>query len=173
MDQGKHHVDVISTDDYTIDLLEKYDALVLSPGPGLPDDFENLKKAIRDAEGVLPIWGVCLGHQAIAEAYSGLVYQLPLVMHGIKSDIKILDRKGLWRGIEVPDPVGRYHSWMVSDVDFPEELIVTSRDDAGRIMSFRHRSLPIFGVQFHPESYMSDQGLLLAKNFMEIVDKLH
>lgn len=167
---GKCRVDVRATEDFLPELLEQYDALVLSPGPGLPDDHNNLKTGIGAAIGVMPIWGVCLGHQAIAEYYNGRLFQLPTVYHGIKSELSVIDRIGLWKQIEHADPVGRYHSWMVDKDSFPDCLVITSEDSEGRIMSFRHRDLPVFGVQFHPESFMTNQGLLLMENFLRFVE---
>ena len=168
---GADKVDVVSTADYNKELLAFYQGVVLSPGPGLPDDHQLLKVAIQDAQASLPIWGVCLGHQAIAEVFGGELIQLPLVFHGIKSEVIISDKTGLWQGINHPDLVGRYHSWMVAEKHFPADLMITSRDTKNRIMSLRHRSLPIFGVQFHPESYMTNQGELMARNFIVVVQR--
>jgi anthranilate synthase component 2 len=163
---GKHQVDVVPSQDYAMELALTYDALALSPGPGLPDDHVNLKKAILEMTGKRPIWGVCLGHQAIAEAFGASLFNLPNVLHGIKSVVTITDSNGLWQGITNPEPVGRYHSWMVDEKTLPPQLVISSRDSEGRIMSFYHREYPIFGVQFHPESFMTNQGYLLAQNFI-------
>ena len=162
-------VDVKSTASYHHDMIDQYDALVLSPGPGLPHDHKNLDQCIRDAQGIIPIWGVCLGLQAIAEVFGGQLMQIPMVMHGITSELNVLDRQGLWYDIKHAKPVGRYHSWMVSDENLPACFVVTSRDIEGRIMSLRHASLPIFGVQFHPESYMTKQGESMARRFIDLV----
>ena len=168
--EGQHEVDVLPTKAYTKKLALAYDAIALSLGPGLPDDHPNLKKAIIELAGKLPIWGVCLGHQAIAEAFGGKLFNLLHVLHGIKSEINIIDHRGLWQGIDHAEPVGRYHSWMVDEESFPQELIISARDAQNRIMSFYHRHYPIFGVQFHPESFMTKQGYLLAENFINIMN---
>ncbi len=171
--QGQHIVDVIPAAEYDFALIKTYDALVLSPGPGLPDDHMNLKRAIRDCMRTLPIWGVCLGHQAIAEVFGASLFQLPLVFHGIKSNVTVIDDDRLWKDVNLTDPIGRYHSYVVDEVGFPPDLIISARDAAGHIMSFYHRSLPLFGVQFHPESYMTNQGDQLAQNFLEITKQFH
>ena len=168
---GASSVDVRPTAAYPDIKMVSYDGVVLSPGPGLPDEHEYLKEAIRNWMWHIPIWGICLGHQAIAEVCGRKLYQLSDVLHGIQSKIEITDRSRLWSGIDEVDVVGRYHSWMVDHTYPLRDLIISSIDSQGRIMSFYHKDLPLFGVQFHPESYMTKQGLILAKNFIAEVRK--
>ena len=166
---GATEVAVRATSSYPTVAIDDFDGLILSPGPGLPDEHDHLKQAIRDWMGRKPIWGICLGHQAIAEVLGGRLFQLTSVLHGIQSMPSILDRSYLWAGIHEPEPVGRYHSWMVSDAGLSPALRISSRDQQGRIMSFYHQDIPLFGVQFHPESYMTNQGIHMARNFLSQV----
>ena len=162
-------VSICSTDDFNKSDLEFIDALVLSPGPGLPDDHTNLKLAIDQTVGLKPIFGVCLGLQAIVEYFGGHLFRLAQVAHGIKSPLTILDHSGLWKGIGGQPLVGRYHSYMADIKSLPEQLIVTSCDIRGRPMSLRHRMHPVFAVQFHPESYMTNEGVAVANNFCNYI----
>ena len=158
-------VRICPTAEYDQSTLDAVDGLVLSPGPGLPDDHPQLAHAIEEAIKRIPIFGVCLGLQAIVEHFGGQLYRLSQVMHGIQSKITITDGDGLWKGISVAGSVGRYHSYMAEIKSLPDPFIISSLDKEGRIMSLRHKNLPVFGVQFHPESYMTGQGLLIAENF--------
>jgi len=138
--------------------------IVISPGPGRPDDAGISVDIIRDADGSIPILGVCLGHQCIGAAFGGRVDQAPTLMHGKVSTIRHTGR-GVFAGLPRPMDVVRYHSLVVG-TDLPDCLEVTAETDDGVIMGVRHRTLPIEGVQFHPESILTRQGPDLLANFV-------
>ena len=140
--------------------------LVLSPGPCTPAEAGVCVEAIRHFAGKLPILGVCLGHQAIGAALGGRVVRARVLMHGKASQIAT-DGLGVYRGLPARFSVIRYHSLAVERSSLPAELVVTSSTDDGEIMGLRHRSLPIEGVQFHPESIRSEHGQALLRNFLE------
>jgi anthranilate synthase/aminodeoxychorismate synthase-like glutamine amidotransferase len=144
-------------------------AIIVSPGPGTPADAGISVPLIRAAAGRVPILGVCLGHQAIAEAYGGRVVRAGRLMHGKTTSIRH-DGLGIFRGISNPLEVMRYHSLVVAPDDLPGELVVTAwsadRPDGEEIMALRHRRDPVFGVQFHPESVGTEEGKRLVSNFL-------
>jgi anthranilate synthase/aminodeoxychorismate synthase-like glutamine amidotransferase len=144
-------------------------AIIVSPGPGTPADAGISVPLIRAAAGRVPILGVCLGHQAIAEAYGGRVVRAGRLMHGKTTSIRH-DGQGIFRGIPNPLEVMRYHSLVVAPSDLPGELVVTAwsadRPDGEEIMALRHRRDPVFGVQFHPESVGTEEGKRLVSNFL-------
>lgn len=139
--------------------------IIISPGPGTPDEAGISLDVIRQFGATIPILGVCLGHQAIGQAYGGKVVRAKHPMHGKASFIQH-DEKKLFAGIPNPLRVARYHSLVVSDEHFPEELCVTARCEKGEIMAVCHREYPVYGVQFHPESVLTTHGHALLKNFL-------
>lgn len=141
------------------------DRLLISPGPGTPCDAGITIEAIKYFAGKLPILGVCLGHQAIGEAFGGTVVRASRIMHGKTSPMEH-DGRGVFHGLPHPFDGMRYHSLVVQESDFPECLEVSCRSDQDELMGLRHRSLPIEGVQFHPESIMTPAGISLLKNFL-------
>jgi len=143
------------------------DAIVLSPGPCTPKEAGICLDLIAQAAPTIPILGVCLGHQAIGDAFGGKVVRAPAPVHGKLSDIGHGGR-GLFRGINGPFKATRYHSLVVERASLPAELDVTAETDDGLVMGLSHRRLPVHGVQFHPESIASDHGHLLLKNFLDI-----
>ncbi|MCB9895714.1 MAG: aminodeoxychorismate/anthranilate synthase component II [Planctomycetes bacterium] len=145
--------------------LEGADAIVISPGPGTPDSAGQTLEVIRTQAGRLPILGVCLGHQAIAQAFGGKVIRAPRLMHGKTSRI-YHDSRGLYDGLPNPFEVGRYHSLIVEEASVPTEFEIASYTNEGEIMGIRHRELPVEGVQFHPESILTPQGTRLLQNFL-------
>jgi len=142
---------------------EAFDALVLSPGPGLPTEAGYLMDYIARWQAHKPMLGVCLGHQAIAEHFGAQLFNLPQVWHGLPDILTEVDgAQPIFRGLSSPIQVGRYHSWAVADAGFPEKILqVTARDSQGHIAALQHRTLPITGVQFHPESVLCPQGKML------------
>jgi anthranilate synthase/aminodeoxychorismate synthase-like glutamine amidotransferase len=140
-----------------------FDRLVISPGPGRPENAGVSIELIRALGPTTPTLGVCLGHQAIVEAFGGHVGQAKALLHG-KASIVHHDGKGLYAGMPEEIEAGRYHS--LAALDVPDELEVTARTDDGEVMGVRHRSLPIEGVQFHPESVLTPLGAELARNFL-------
>lgn len=139
--------------------------LVISPGPGTPNEAGISLAAIRRFAGSVPILGVCLGHQAIGQAFGGRVSRAKRQMHGKTSEIDH-DGRGVFRGLPPRFLATRYHSLAVLDEGFPADLEVSARADDGEIMGLRHRRFPVEGVQFHPESILTDQGKALLKNFL-------
>jgi anthranilate synthase component II len=140
--------------------------LVLSPGPCTPNEAGVCVAAIRHFAGKLPILGVCLGHQAIGAALGGHIVRAQTQMHG-KASVVANDSMGVYRGLPERFSVIRYHSLAIARASLPAELLVTSTSDDGEIMGVRHRSLPIEGVQFHPESILSEHGHKMLRNFLE------
>lgn len=149
--------------------LGDYGRLLLSPGPGIPEEAGSMLALLRSAPASLPILGVCLGMQALAIHSGGKLFQLPDVQHGIENRIQILphtDRLELYRGLPKELTVGRYHSWMVNKDLLPPEWTITSLDDQGRAMSMVHTQNPWQGVQFHPESVMTPEGRRIIQNWL-------
>ena len=157
---------VFRNDQVTVDELEGFKAshLVISPGPGTPDDGGVSKDAIRRRYGKMPILGVCLGHQCIAHAFGGDVGPAPRLMHGKTSEIHH-EEKGILAGLPRPFTATRYHSLIVRE-PVPDELEVTAYTDSGEVMAIAHRIYPTFGVQFHPESILTPQGKDLLRTFL-------
>ncbi len=144
---------------------ERPDAVLISPGPGRPEDGGVSLEAIRVLAGEIPLLGVCLGHQCIGQAYGGAVVAAPHLMHGKTSEIHH-DGQGLFAGLPNPFVATRYHSLVVSPDSVPDELEVTATSTDGVVMGLRHRSLPVEGVQFHPESVLTTSGPALLANFL-------
>jgi anthranilate synthase component 2 len=142
-----------------------YDAIVLSPGPGVPREAGRLMDIIETGKGKIPILGICLGHQAITEAFGGTIVNLEKVYHGIATMMQH-DKSPFFTDVDEKFEAGRYHSWNAQESDFPEVLEITARDETGQIMALKHKELPIYGVQFHPESIMTPQGKTMLKNFL-------
>lgn len=169
---GGASVSVLRNDAFEITDLEEYDALVLSPGPGLPAEAGLLLNVIQHYAERKPILGVCLGHQAIAEVFGGSLLQLEKVFHGLASEISQTGKSLLFEGLDSALSVGRYHSWVVDESTLPDCLEVTARDASGQIMALEHREFPIFGLQFHPESILTSSGKSLINNYQSIVSNI-
>lgn len=144
---------------------DDYSAIVISPGPGRPDDAGISKAVIGRFAGRLPILGVCLGHQAIGEMFGGRVVRAPAPVHGKTSDV-FHDGTGLYRGMPQPFTAGRYHSLIVDRASLPACLEVTASSQDGLIMGIRHKDYAVEGVQFHPESVLTPEGIKLLENFL-------
>jgi anthranilate synthase/aminodeoxychorismate synthase-like glutamine amidotransferase len=141
--------------------------LCISPGPGTPYDAGISMQMIRNFAGIIPVFGVCLGHQSIVEVFGGKVVRAGRLMHG-KTSVVEHDRRGLFAGLPQPCEVGRYHSLIAAPESLPAELEVTARTPEGEIMGVRHRTLMVEGVQFHPESILTPDGPRLMQNFLEL-----
>lgn len=152
-------------DQLTLDEVEAFDRIVLSPGPGIPDEAGLLKEIIKKYASTKKIFGVCLGQQAIAEVFGGTLQNLDKVYHGIATKINIVKDDILFKDLPKQIEVGRYHSWVVN-TDLPESLEVTSLDENGQIMSLRHKVYDVCAVQFHPESVLTPQGKQILKNWV-------
>lgn len=161
-------VTVVRNDQITVAEAGAYDAFVFSPGPGLPAQAGILLELIKTYAGKRPMLGVCLGHQAIAEAFGGSLHNLSKVYHGIATPIQVTQSTALYEGLPTTDlVVGRYHSWVVAPDNLPADLSITAVDETGAIMALQHKQYPIVGVQFHPESVLSPEGPQLLQNFIE------
>ncbi len=161
-------IDVFRNDQITLEEIEQYDAIILSPGPGLPSEAGIMPELIKRYAPTKAILGVCLGHQAIGEAFGGTLENLTQVYHGIETAVEVVDAKELlFQNVPREFQAGRYHSWVVKKEDLPERLLVTAVDAQGIIMAFRHKEYNVRGVQFHPESIMTEWGMRMLENFFE------
>lgn len=159
-------VTVWRNDQFDIDDVECFDKIVLSPGPGVPDEAGLLKAVIRRYAPTKPILGVCLGEQAIGEVFGAEIYNLNTVFHGIQSSVRIVAPDHIFDNLSDSIKVGRYHSWVVGKEDFPAELEVTAVSDEGQVMALKHRRYDVHGIQFHPESILTPEGRTIIRNFI-------
>jgi anthranilate synthase component 2 len=164
---GYKNVEVHRNDKITLKEIERFDKILLSPGPGIPSEAGILLSVIKTFAGKKSIFGVCLGQQAIGEVFGGTLTNLEKVYHGVATKTKILDKGVLFEGIPTEITTGRYHSWVVDQKNFPESLLVTAVDEQGQIMALRHKTLDILGVQFHPESILTEFGEKMMQNWLE------
>ena len=165
-------IDVYRNDQIELEKVKDYDKIILSPGPGIPEEAGLLLPLIKEYASAKSILGVCLGHQAIGEAFGGKLINLSTVYHGVATKIEIQSREPggesfLFNGLSKKFSVGRYHSWIVSEENFPEELEVTARDDNNYIMALQHRKYDVQGVQFHPESVLTPDGEKIMRNWLK------
>ena len=161
-------IEVVRNDEVTIaDILKKKpDHILISPGPCSPKEAGVSVKVIQELAGKIPILGVCLGHQSIGYAFGGEIIRAKNLMHGKTSQITH-DGKGVFKGLPNPFKATRYHSLVINKEKLPKDLIVTAQSEDGEIMGVRHKTLPVEGVQFHPESILTESGKALLKNFIE------
>lgn len=183
-------VTVLRNDRFRLEELEAYDKIILSPGPGIPEEAGMLLDAIRTYAGRKPMLGVCLGEQAIGQVFGGRLVNLSDVFHGVQTPVRIaggneerrmkneefpknatgvdirLEEDYLFNGLPVEFPVGRYHSWVVDTEGFPESLAITAISPEGQIMALKHREYDIHGIQFHPESVLTPDGKRIVGNWM-------
>ena len=160
-------VTVIRNDQFTLNQLERFDMIVISPGPGIPSEAGLLLDVIKTYKGHKPILGVCLGHQAIGEVFSGTLENLSDVFHGVATEGTQFSNDYIFDSLPKRITMGRYHSWVVSRENFPTCLEVTAVSDEGQIMALKHKNYDIHGIQFHPESVLTPQGKTIVKNFIE------
>ena len=162
-------VDVFRNTAISLEAVAEYDKILLSPGPGIPSEAGIMLELIKKYAPVKNIFGVCLGHQAIVEAYGGQIYNMDSVFHGVESELTILDFEcPLYAHISQNCKVGRYHSWNAVKENLPECFVVTALDEDGRIMSVRHKTHSVYGVQFHPESVLTPEGKQMIANWIEL-----
>ncbi|MGN6195034.1 MAG: anthranilate synthase component II [Ginsengibacter sp.] len=165
--------DVFRNDKISLEEINKYDKIILSPGPGLPCESGLLLPLIKEYAPSKSILGVCLGQQAIGEVFGGKLNNLKKVYHGVATKIKVNKKRTLFENDifkSLPDEleVGRYHSWIVDKNNFPEELEVTATDENGYIMGLRHKTFDVQGVQFHPESVLTPDGEKMMRNWLNL-----
>jgi anthranilate synthase component 2 len=160
-------VTVLRNDEFELDELQAFDKILLSPGPGIPDEAGLLKAVISKYAESKSILGVCLGQQAIGEVFGGSLINLDKVYHGVATKVtQSVTDETLFNGLPNEFEVGRYHSWVVANANFPPALEITSKDENGQIMSLRHRTLDLKGVQFHPESVLTPFGKKIIENWV-------
>lgn len=171
------NVTVLRNDKFQLTELEKYDKIILSPGPGIPSEAGLLLDVIRTYAGKKPILGVCLGHQAIGEVFGGTLRNISLgadnttdpnkVFHGVATECNIVADDNVFEGLERTITIGRYHSWVVDEKSFPECLEITAVSPEGQVMALRHREYKIHGIQFHPESVLTPDGSKILSNWLK------
>ncbi len=160
-------VTVKRNDKLTLEEVDNFDKILLSPGPGIPDEAGLLKPIIKEYAATKSILGICLGQQAIAEVFGGEIENLDNVYHGVSTEIELTDQdEVLYKGLPNKLEVGRYHSWVVNKT-LPEGLISTSIDENGEIMSLKHKEFDVRAVQYHPESILTPQGKQILKNWVD------
>lgn len=165
-------VEVHRNDQIALEKVREYDKIILSPGPGIPEEAGLLLPLIKEYASSKPIFGVCLGHQAIGEAFGGTLINLSTVYHGVATPVRVGGRESgvksqLFEGLPDVIEAGRYHSWIVSDEGFPGELEVTARDENNYIMGLQHKKYDVQGVQFHPESVLTPDGETILRNWLK------
>ncbi len=160
-------VTVYRNDKFELSQLEVFDKIILSPGPGIPSEAGLLLDVIKAYAGKKPILGVCLGHQAIGECFGGKLTNIGEVVHGVATPCHITSVDYLFASLPCDIEIGRYHSWVVDQQDFPSCLEVTSVSDEGYIMSLRHREFDIRGIQYHPESVLTPDGKTILNNWLK------
>jgi anthranilate synthase component 2 len=167
----KDQLDVYRNDQIPLEKVKEYDKIILSPGPGIPKEAGLLLPLIKEYASTKSILGVCLGHQAIGEAFGGSLINLSTVYHGVSTPVKIVKHEAkhdLFEGLPDEFEVGRYHSWIVSEKDFPKELDITAIDENGYIMAIQHKTYDVQGVQFHPESVLTPDGETILRNWLTV-----
>lgn len=161
-------VTVFRNDRFTLDKLEDFDKIILSPGPGIPSESGLLLDVIRTYSNRKPMLGVCLGHQAIGEVFGARLENLSDVFHGVATEGTQLNNDPIFAGLPRRITMGRYHSWVVSREGFPDCLEITAESDEGQIMALRHRDYDIHGIQFHPESVLTTKGRTIVGNWLAL-----
>lgn len=165
-------VEVHRNDQIELEKVKEYDKIILSPGPGIPEEAGLLLPLIKEYAPTKSILGVCLGHQAIGEAFGGKLVNLSTVYHGVATEIEVENQESetkspLFAGLPDKFLVGRYHSWIVSNDNFPGELEVTAKDENGYVMALQHKTFDVQGVQFHPESVLTPDGETILRNWLK------
>lgn len=161
-------ITVWRNDQFDLEEVENFDKIILSPGPGIPKEAGLLMQVIEKYGPSKSILGICLGMQAIGEVYGGQLYNLSKPVHGLATPIKLLSKVDLFKTLEDEIVVGRYHSWAMAKDNFPDSLEIIAEDMEGVIMAVRHKEFNVTGVQFHPESIMTEKGLKMISNWIEI-----
>lgn len=164
---GYSEVDVKRNNKIELADVNQYDKIILSPGPGVPEEAGIMLDLIKEYAETKSILGVCLGHQAIGQVFGVGLTNIPNVFHGVQTPIKIVGNDYIFNGLPEEIAAGRYHSWIVSKENFPADLVITAVDNSGDIMALKHRTLDLHGVQFHPESILTPDGIKIINNFLE------
>lgn len=160
-------MDVVRNDKISIEAVDAYDKILFSPGPGIPDEAGIMKQVVREYGETKSILGVCLGHQGIAEVYGARLYNIPRVLHGVTSRVTVTATgERMFKGLPASFQVTHYHSWAVVPESMPDDLEVTAVNDEGLVMALAHKRLDVRGVQFHPESIMTEHGPTMISNWL-------
>ena len=159
-------VEVVRNDKFELGYINSFDKIILSPGPGIPSEAGLLLDVIKMYAGKKPILGVCLGEQAIGEAFGSALINLTEVFHGVQTPIDFVGEDYIFEGLPPEIPVGRYHSWVIDEKHLSPELEVTALSKEGQIMAVKHRQFDIHGIQFHPESVLTPNGRTIVSNFL-------
>lgn len=163
-----YELTVLNYIDFNLEKINEFDKIILSPGPMLPKEYPKTLELIQTFYKTKSFLGICLGHQAICEFFDAKLENLNQVRHGVKQEIKIQKSSNLFKNIPSTINVGLYHSWIVNSINLPKELLITSKTTDGIIMSIEHKKYPIYGIQFHPESFLTEYGKQIIKNFIEL-----
>ena len=164
--------DVYRNDEISVEEIERYDAIILSPGPGIPDEAGILKEVIKQYAGKKPIFGVCLGLQAITEVFGGSIENMGEVFHGVATEMEIVNKGAvIFKGVPRKFQAARYHSWIASNENFPSEINITAIDEDGGIQAIEHSVFNMSAVQFHPESILTEVGEQIVRNFLDNIKK--
>ena len=159
---------VFRNDEIQLDAVDQYDMIMLSPGPGIPDEAGILKDIIKHYAGKKPIFGVCLGLQAIVEVFDGSIVNMDEVFHGVATQMKVTQPKAvIFKNVPSSFTAARYHSWIADENNFPSNLEITARDEEAGIMAIQHKKFPVSAVQFHPESILTEVGVQIVRNFID------
>jgi anthranilate synthase component 2 len=166
-------VDVYRNDQLPLEKVKDYDKIILSPGPGIPEEAGMLLPLIKEYAASKSILGVCLGHQAIGQAFGGTLLNLSTVYHGVATPVRVRSeesgtRSPLFNSLPDEFEAGRYHSWVISDEGFPSSLEITARDENNYIMALQHKTYDVQGVQFHPESVLTPVGETIMRNWLDV-----
>lgn len=161
-------IEVFRNDQFELPELERFEKIMLSPGPGIPEEAGKLIDVIREYAGKKPILGICLGEQAIGEFFGGKLVNLSDVFHGVQTPAHIVSSDPIFNDMEKDIVVGRYHSWVVDAESIPPCLEVTCISDEGQVMALRHRNYDIRGIQFHPESVLTPEGKKMINNWINL-----
>ena len=160
-------VDIARNDRISVEEAGRYNRIILSPGPGIPSEAGILPEVVKRYAAEKSILGICLGEQAIGQAFGGKLTNLSEVFHGIQTNVKIKNKDYIFSGLPTEIPVGRYHSWVVDTDGFPEELVITAISSEGQIMALKHREYDVHGIQFHPESVLTPDGKQIVGNWLK------
>ncbi len=159
---------VIRTNEVIINEIKYFDKIIISPGPGLPNDFPIIFNVLEKYHTSKYILGICLGHQAIGNFFAAKIFNIFPVVHGQTSQIKIINQSPIFKNLPKSFKIGLYHSWALDFDDFPDELEITAVSENNIIMSIASKKFSVFGIQFHPESYITDYGFKILKNFVDL-----
>jgi anthranilate synthase component 2 len=162
-----YSIDIYRNDKIALEEVKKYDKIILSPGPGIPDEAGIMKQVIKEYGSTKSILGVCLGHQGIGEVYGATLFNIPKVLHGVTSITEIIDEEEyMFKGVSTRFQATHYHSWAVEKDTINGELAITAVNDEGLVMALRHKKNDVRGVQFHPESIMTPEGPKMIENWL-------